>query len=715
MPIATPVTGSAPSNAAGLYVSVSGNDQAAGTIGAPLASIERAIEIAKPGDVIYVRGGVYKGPLEIWNGGRDGAPIQIKAYPGERPIIDGSGTAPNTDLVVISAPHVTFEGFEVTNATGTGIVLWSTQNVKILNNVIHDAQIGGLWAGSDRLGVSSNHVFEGNIIFNTALMNKAKTLQEGWPRALGVDQTTDSVVRDNIVFKNYGEGIGALSSTDLRLTDNVVYDNFSVQMYLDNTQDITATGNLLFQTGDAEFYKKGRPGNGVLIANEYTRFEMPTERLSVQGNTYSGVETARYDGSYGRGGGIRDSVLGPDPVLARDAMLARAAETFRDGVPAWLEDYLLDTVGGTGAVSGDTGGAPTAPTGAALPLPVLSDKDGASTLIGTAGNDTFTVSIPATKVQAGQGLDVVQASVSWVMSEGVEVLQLTGSGAINGTGTRLDDSILGNAAANLLEGLDGNDRLTGNGGNDVLRGGNGNDTLAGGEGNDTLEGNAGTDRLEGGAGDDTYILSADASDTVVETSQGGTDLVRASVTVTLAANVENLVLTGSAAADGTGNTLANTITGNDAANTLSGGSGRDILLGAGGQDKLSGGGMRDLLNGGAGVDTLTGGSSNDVFRFATLAEAGDIITDFRDYVGNNDAIQINAAGFGGDLTLGVLAADRFQARADNLAQDLNDRFIFRTTDKTLWFDRNGSADGGLSLVADLDAGARLTSADILIY
>jgi hypothetical protein len=54
-------------------------------------------------------------------------------------------------------------------------------------------------------------------------------------------------------------------------------------------------------------------------------------------------------------------------------------------------------------------------------------------------------------------------------------------------------------------------------------------------------------------------------------------------------------------------------------------------------------------------------------------------------------------------------------RADNLAQDADDRFVFRTTDATLWFDSNGSAAGGLTLVADLQAGATVTSADILLY
>ena len=56
------------------------------------------------------------------------------------------------------------------------------------------------------------------------------------------------------------------------------------------------------------------------------------------------------------------------------------------------------------------------------------------------------------------------------------------------------------------------------------------------------------------------------------------------MTFTLAANVENLTLTGSAAINGTGNTLANVITGNTAGNRLDGGAGNDSLLGGLGDD-----------------------------------------------------------------------------------------------------------------------------------
>jgi hypothetical protein len=63
--------------------------------------------------------------------------------------------------------------------------------------------------------------------------------------------------------------------------------------------------------------------------------------------------------------------------------------------------------------------------------------------------------------------------------------------------------------------------------------------------------------------------------------------------------------------------------------------------------------------------------------------------------GNNDRFRIDASEFGGGLAAGgTLAASQFRTRADNVAQDANDRFVLRTTDATLWFDSNGNAREG---------------------
>lgn len=324
------------------------------------------------------------------------------------------------------------------------------------------------------------------------------------------------------------------------------------------------------------------------------------------------------------------------------------------------------------------------------------DAGGIDRIVGaSAGSNTIDLRAATLEVGPGGGGWVSQAA-------GVHGGLTIAKGAVieNATGGALADMITGNQASNVLVGLGGSDMLIGLGGNDRLDGG------------------AGTDWLEGGAGNDTYIVAA-AGDTIVEGAGAGTDLVQAAVTIsTLAANVENLLLTGSANLNGTGNALANRLTGNRGVNKLQGGTGDDTLDGAGGADALVGGTGKDRLLGGAGVDSVTGGLGNDVFVFNSRSEAGDRITDFRNITGDNDILHIDASSFGGGLVAGAqLRASHFQIANDNLLQgkaDASIRFIFEKDTTKLWFDSNGTSTGGLTMVADLDAAATMTSADIFL-
>ncbi len=73
-----------------LYVSPSGSDANPGTRDAPFKTIQRAVGQAQPGATILVRDGVYHEEVIFDHGGTESLPISLRAYPGERPVIDGS-------------------------------------------------------------------------------------------------------------------------------------------------------------------------------------------------------------------------------------------------------------------------------------------------------------------------------------------------------------------------------------------------------------------------------------------------------------------------------------------------------------------------------------------------------------------------------------------------------------------------------------------------
>ena len=123
--------------------------------------------------------------------------------------------------------------------------------------------------------------------------------------------------------------------------------------------------------------------------------------------------------------------------------------------------------------------------------------------------------------------------------------------------------------------------------------------------------------------------------------------MQASVSHTLGLGIENPILIGSTANNGTGNEKNNSITGNSADNVLSGLDGNDTLTGGGGNDVLDGGNGNDLLIGGSGANALFGGLGADRFKYTSVNDspAGggrDVLINFQAGTGVGDQIDLSA-------------------------------------------------------------------------
>jgi len=138
------------------FVAPKGDDTAAGTKNAPWASLRRAWEQARPGDVIFLRGGEcrWKRRVELrGGGGAPGRPVTIAAYPGEKVVLRSNVLFWN------SSAHFRVIGIEF---AGASLSLRDASFADIVGCHIH--HYGGAYhgigtaGGGRRIRLINNHV-----------------------------------------------------------------------------------------------------------------------------------------------------------------------------------------------------------------------------------------------------------------------------------------------------------------------------------------------------------------------------------------------------------------------------------------------------------------------------------------------------------------------------------------------------------------------------
>jgi trimeric autotransporter adhesin len=308
----------------------------------------------------------------------------------------------------------------------------------------------------------------------------------------------------------------------------------------------------------------------------------------------------------------------------------------------------------------------------------LAGFGGPDTLNGGAGADSYFVSTGDVLVDS-EGYDQVFSDVNWTLGNAFEALVLTGTANISATGNNLTNSLLGNAGNNYFNGRGGSDLINGAAGNDTIdmstggTGLQGNDTIFGGDGIDTVD-------YDGYA---TSGLSAFFGAFGGSVDGGGTG--------------------------GEGSASLSSI------ERFVGGAFDDQISGDNGAQYIDGRGGNDTMTGGRGNDTFAGGAGADHFRFGeTGAQNADVITDF---LSGTDKIHLDGNSNPGFGTPGALATGdgRFWAAAGATGgHDADDRFVYNTTTRQLFYDADGNGTGAAQLIATLQSGATLAATDLVV-
>ena len=327
--VVAPASSVAPPPTSGYYVSTSGSDGNAGTIGAPFRTLQKAADTVPAGATVYLRGGTY-GPFVMRRSGTASAPITFTAYPGESAVVDGNNAVAYT-IKVVGAHDLRFTNLSIRGGyadgyAGAGITTENSANIEIRNNLISDNKAWGVRLYNstyvtvdnnevtrNAVGIHVNLAGEGVTITNNRVHDDNKLII-GTPCSVNCDDdvggegialvksTGHVTVSGNSIWANRavssdwgydGAAFSIYAASNWTIRDNVTWNNRNVMETGTDTAKTPCNNNTFVRnlnyaatTVDRTVGMVLRCGSNMLVAN----------------NTFDGIQYFVFDISHNYGG-----------------------------------------------------------------------------------------------------------------------------------------------------------------------------------------------------------------------------------------------------------------------------------------------------------------------------------------------------------------------------------------------------------------------------
>lgn len=211
---------------AGHYVAPTGTPEGDGSWERPwdlATALAGAGGVVRPGEVIWMRGGVYAGDFRSTLTGLAGQEVVLRQYDRERATIEGR--------LRVDGAYASYWGFEIRQADpmvpdGPPALEAYAPGAKYINLVIHDAGENGI-SFRTASGVSEIH---GCILFNNG---NTQGLDHGI-YASSETEVVEKLISDNILFNNIASGIQVFGDethptiANVTVVGNISFNNSAI-------------------------------------------------------------------------------------------------------------------------------------------------------------------------------------------------------------------------------------------------------------------------------------------------------------------------------------------------------------------------------------------------------------------------------------------------------------------------------------------------------